>query len=147
MIDEAQHQDGYPWTWEPAALTGILLSIIGILALQIGRSSALLITGAGAWWPDTQFVVTSSWAILTGDTTAGLPTHTAADTPMWLVWTMTAVAAAIMCGGCGWAVWHLRGGTVKGMATTHQANHLLGLRRLRKTRSLIRPDLYPGRRR
>ncbi len=26
-MNDSQHQDGYPWTWEPAALTGILLLI------------------------------------------------------------------------------------------------------------------------
>ncbi len=61
MINDAQHNDGYPWTWEPAALTGTLLLIIGILAVQIGRTTALFITGSGLWWPTSQHLVTSSW--------------------------------------------------------------------------------------
>lgn len=142
-MNDTQHQDGYPWTWEPAALTAILLLVIGILAIQIGRTTALLITGAGLLWPSSQHLVTSSWAILGGDTTAGLPTHTAVGASMWLVWTMAALSAGLMCGATGFAVWRLRGGTAKGMATTNQAHHLLGLRRLRQTRRIIRPDLYP----
>ena len=147
MIHDAQHNDGYPWTWEPAALTGILLIIIGILAVQIGRTTALIITGSGLWWPTSQYLVTSSWAILAGDTNAGLPTHVALTAPMWLVWTTAALAAAVMGGGSGWLLWRLRGGAVNGMATTDQAQHFLGLRRLRLTRGIIRPDLYPKARR
>ncbi|RMB57849.1 hypothetical protein EAX62_15460 [Tessaracoccus antarcticus] len=142
-MKDAQHEDGYPWTWEPAALTGILLLIIGILAVQIGRTAALLFTGSGLWWPTSEHLVTSCWAILRGNTTAGLPTHTAVGSPMWLVWTMTAAAAAAMCGTSGWALMRLRGRAIKGMATADQAQHLLGLRRLRLTRGIIRPDLYP----
>ena len=143
MINDAQHNDGYPWTWEPAALTGTLLLIIGILAVQIGRTTALIITGSGLWWPTSQQLVTSSWAILGGDTTAGLPSQVAASTPMWLAWTIAALAATVMSGGSGLVLWRLRDDRVKGMATTEQAQHLLGLRRLRLTRGIIRPDLYP----
>ncbi len=146
-MNDAQHKDGFPWTWEPAAFTGILLLIIGILAVQIGRTTALLITGEGLWWPTSEHLVTSSWAILNGETTAGLPAHVTASTSMWLVWSLAALAAAIMCGGTCWGVWRLRGGAVKGMATTDQAHHLLGLQRLRLNRGIIRPDLYPKARR
>ena len=146
-MNDTQHQDGYPWTWEPAALTGILLLTLGILAVQIGRTTALLITGAGLLWPTNQHLVTSIAGIIGGDTTAGIPSYVEAPAPMWLVWMMAALSATVIYGATGWAVWRLRGGTVKGMATTDQAHHLLGLRRLRQTRSIIRPDLYPKARR
>ncbi|RMB57241.1 hypothetical protein [Tessaracoccus antarcticus] len=146
-MNDTQHQDGYPWTWEPAALTAILLLIIAVLAMQIGRTTALLISGAGLLWPTSRHVVTSIGGIIGGDTTAGLPSYVETLAPMWLVWTMAALAAAVMCGATGWAVWRLRGRAVKGMASTDQARHLLGLRRLRRTRRIIRPDLYPKARR
>ena len=146
-MNDTQHNDSYPWTWEPAAITIILLLVIGVVAVQVGRSTALLLSGAGLWWPETQMVVVSTWAILGGDTTAGLPDHIPASTPVWLVGAMTVLTAVLMCVGCVWCAWRLRSGAVKGMATIHQAHHLLGLRRLRQTRSIIRPDLYPRRRR
>lgn len=145
-MKDTQHNDGYPWTWEPAAITVLLVLIIGVLTVQVGRSTALLLSGAGLWWPETQMVVVSTWAILGGDTTAGLTENIPASTPMWLVWVMTALTAMLICGSCIWCVRRLRSGAVNGMATTHQAHHLLGLRRLRQTRSIIRPDLYPRRR-
>lgn len=35
-------------------------------------------------------------------------------------------------------------GRVRGMATKTEAEELLGLRRLRKNRAVVRPDLYPS---
>ena len=111
------------------------------MAIQAGRSLTLAAAGAGWHWPPSAALVTSSWGILTGDLHAGLTTHGTAA--VWMAW---AIAGALFIAGLTAAiVLALRvmaGRRFKGMATTGQAEQLLGLGRLRATRAVIRPDLY-----
>lgn len=143
-MDDQQHKDGYPWTWEPAAAVALGLATIAVLSLQLGRTAALLVTGSGTWWPAPEQLITSTWGITQGHLDAGLPNviHDA-TAPPWLAWTLAAVFALALSTAGGWLLWRLRGhGAMKGMATTDQANQLLGVARLRKNRRIIRPDLY-----
>lgn len=140
-MTEAQHEDGYAWTWEPAVGILAAVSLFALLAVQAGRSLTLAAVGAGWHWPPSAALVTSSWGILTGDLHAGLTTHGTAA--VWMAW---AIAGALFIAGLTAAiVLALRvmaGRRFKGMATTGQAEQLLGLGRLRANRAVIRPDLY-----
>lgn len=143
----SQHEDRYVWTWEPAAgsVTGLIL--LATFSLQVGRSLALRLTGAGWRWPHNTDLFTSSWSILRGNTLAGLEGAPAAD-PGYLMWIMTAVIFSAAIGAAGWvSVRHLAGARHRGMATAGEANRLLGTARLRSHRAVIRPDLYAKQRR
>ncbi len=140
-MTDSQHDDGYAWTWEPAVGALTAIALLGVVAVQAGRSLTLAAAGAGWHWPPSAALVTSSWGILTGNLHAGLTTH--GDAAVWVAW---AIAAALFIAGLTAAiVLALRvtaGRRFKGMATTGQAEQLLGLGRLRANRAVIRPDLY-----
>ena len=140
-MTDSQHDDGYAWTWEPAVGALTTIALIGMVAVQAGRSLTLAAAGAGWHWPPSTALVTSSWGILTGNLHAGLTPHGTAN--VWVAW---AIAAALFAAGLTAAtVLALRvtaGRRFKGMATTGQAEQLLGLGRLRANRAVIRPDLH-----
>lgn len=156
----------YPWTWEiPAAATCLVLTGL-VSGIQVARTLANLAYGAGLTWPAAQQVAdgaaaspiptpspvgaafwTSLPAIVTGDAAAGLsqpvPTGLA---PSWLVWVSLALTELLILGATTWVCvqWHLRWGPgrMRGMASRAEAEQLLGLRRIRRVASLVRPDLY-----
>lgn len=141
-MTEAQHEDGYAWTWEPAVGILVAVSLFALLAVQAGRSLTLAAVGAGWHWPPSAALVTSSWGILTGDLHAGLAT--AGDRGVvevaWAVAGSLFIAALVAA-----TILALRvtaGRRFKGMASSGQAEQLLGLGRLRAHRAVIRPDLY-----
>ena len=139
-----QHQDDHPWTWEPAAAFIAIITAVAILSIQLGRSIALLLTGAGWWWPDNSVLVTSTWPILTGDTLAGLHTTTDISShPQWLVWSCAATVFIGLTLIAGWGMFRWSTASRhKGMASATEAHQLLGPSRLRAHRRIIRPDLY-----
>ena len=140
-MTDSQHDDGYAWTWEPAVGAFTAVALLGVVAVQAGRSLTLAAAGAGWHWPPSAALFSSSWGILTGDLHAGLTAHGAAD--VWVAWV---IAGALFSAGLTAAiVLALRvtaGRRFKGMATAGQAEQLLGLGRLRVNRAVIRPDLH-----
>lgn len=138
-----QHQDGYAWTWEPAAATLLATATAALLAVQTGRTLALALAGEGWHWPDPTHLVTSTGGVLTGNLTAGLdPSTTPGGSPL-LAWTLSALlftATAVLSARVlmRWGV----GRRYRGMASAAQASQLLGVHRLRANRAVVRPDLY-----
>lgn len=142
-VTTSQHDDSYPWTWEPAAAALAALGVAGILSLQIGRALALAIAGHGWLWPASSFLITSSWGIITGNLTAGLPPLQGTCAPPWFAWTAAAMIFVATTAGLFVVAVRWRASIVhKGMADTTQAERLLGLSRLKTHRAVIRPDLY-----
>lgn len=157
QLQRARRHDPYPWAWEIPLLVCVLLVLALAVGVQLGRSLANLLAGAGWTWPVDQ---ATFWrtipAVAGGDASAGLPTQTAgaagaADTAdglasPGLVWTGIGVVELLLLIGAGWvAIWALRRwgpGRLKGMATRVEAEQMLGLTRLRKVSSIVRPDLY-----
>lgn len=142
-----QHEDAYAWTWEPALAAVTTVALFAVVALQAGRSLTLVAVGAGWHWPPSAALVTSSWGILTGDLHAGLAT--AGDGGLvevaWVIAGALFITALVAAITLALRVMALR--RIKGMASTGQAEQLLGLRRLRTHRAVIRPDLYRTRHR
>lgn len=157
QLQRARRHDPYPWTWEIPLLVCVLLVLALAVGVQVGRSLANLLAGAGWTWPVDQ---ATFWrtipAVAGGDAAAGLPTQTAgtaraADTAEGLaspglVSTGIGVVELLLLIGAGWvAIWALRRwgpGRLKGMATRVEAEQMLGLTRLRKVSAIVRPDLY-----
>ena len=143
-------QDQYPWTWEipVAVVCGVI--VVAVAACQLGRSVANWFAGAGWQWPAPAKLVASIPALLAGDAAAGLSgVHNAASAAaLWgwlLVFGLITITASTLA--CVWA-WRRWGpGKMRGMATITEAHELLGEDRLWKVRQVVRPDLYPVRRR
>lgn len=145
-MEDRQHRDGYPWTWEPAAATLAALAMGAVVAIQAGRATALWLTGQGWWWPSPDHLAASTWTILTkADTTAGLTTPGPAPAPTGLLWTTTGLAAALLAAAIVWAaIWIRAAAAGWGMASRAEAEQLLGASRLHRNRNIIRPDLHPN---
>lgn len=135
----------YPLTWEiPAAAVAALLLVL-VLAVQIGRSTANLIVGAGWRFVDRTDLFITVPALLRGDAGAGLEGLVNAASPHLLRWCM-AGTCAVFLGLAGLltnvALDRWGPGRLQGMATTAEAEALLGRSRLRRHAHVIRPDLY-----
>jgi hypothetical protein len=150
MLQADRRRNPYPYTWEIpiGILTGwLLLAGIGI---QLGRSLANATAGAGWAWPSGRALYTSLPAVLAGDPTAGLAlaggAASLANLQAWLIVTQLVILAgyttALVWAGRRWGP-----GRMKGMASPAEAEEVLGLTRLRRNATLIRPDLHPTTRR
>jgi hypothetical protein len=150
-----RRRDPYPWTWEvPALAIGTILLVI-VSGIQLGRSIANLVAGGGWTWPDTStgsvpsLIGTAFWtslpAIIRGDADAGLFDLGAGQAGPALLGVSVVLTEAVLLTGTIWAGIHLykRGpGRIRGMATPAESEKLLGITRLRKAASIIRPDLH-----
>ena len=140
-------EDHYPWTWEipMAVMCGVL--VVGVGVCQLSRSVANWFAGAGWLWPAPDKLVTSTPALLAGDTAAGLSgvQHAASAAALWGWLSLGGLLTVTACTlACVWA-WRRWGpGRMRGMATVTEAHELLGKDRLWKVRHVVRPDLYPA---
>ncbi|MCW2737790.1 hypothetical protein [Nocardioides sp.] len=157
----------YPWTWEiPAAVTVVVLLCV-VLGIQVGRTLANLVAGAGMTWPaantyaDTSAGIggvevsspigaqfwTSLPGVLSGDAAAGLPTPAPdALAPPWLVWAAVSGIEVLFLSLTTWVgvmcATRWGPGRMRGMASAAEAEQLLGLTKLGKVSALVRPDVY-----
>ena len=138
------------------ALAGGFALVIG---LQLGRSVANLVAGAGWTWPDPdagQFdspIGTAFWTslpgVVTGDSSAGLPQQEASNGRLagpGLTWGCLIATELLVVVALGWlAIFILQRwgpGRMRGMATSAEAERMLGVTRLRKVAGIVRPDLH-----
>lgn len=128
-----------------------------VIGIQLGRSVANLLAGAGWTWPDPDAGTFPSpigdafWSsmpgVLGGGADAGLPMPPPDDLAgRGLVWTSLAVTEIVLLTLTIWvgvyAYQRWGPGRMRGMATAAEAEQLLGATRLRKVAGLVRPDLY-----
>lgn len=156
-MQRERRRDPYPWSWEvPLAVTVATLFVL-VIGIQLGRSVANLVAGAGWTWPDANAgafpspIGTAFWTslpgVLGGNAGAGLPIPAPDDLagrgPVWggvALTELTLLTATIWVGV--WAYQRWGPGRMRGMATAAEAEKLLGVTRLRKVAAIVRPDLY-----
>lgn len=144
-----RRRDTVPWTWEP--FVGVILAyvLVVLAAAQLARSAAYLLSGNGWQWPAPDTQLTSAIAILAGHATVGLPRrHVPNIGHPLLVGSLIAIElAALLALTAGLRAAFRRWGSARmfGMATHADAEHLLGVTRLRRQAPVIRPDLYSRR--
>ena len=141
--------DPLPLTWElPAAVTLAWVAVAAML-LPAGRGAATWLTGAGWVWPTTGAGLTASLAgLLAGHPSDGLSastvTHLPASSVAYLVVVLAEVAwliVSLFALRIWWLTWGP--GMREGLADRAEVEKVLGLSRMRRNRSVIRPDLYP----
>ncbi|MEJ7831461.1 MAG: hypothetical protein WKF79_00965 [Nocardioides sp.] len=125
------------------------------VGVQVGRSLANLVAGAGWTWPVDQATFWRSLPqVAAGNADAGLPTNPSGDAAAvptnvagrGLLWTGIGLVEVLLLAVAGWvAIRCLQRwgpGRLRGMATSAEAEQMLGLTRLRKVSSVVRPDLH-----
>ena len=149
MLQQGRRSDPYPHTWEiPVGIAaGTVVALI--LGVQLGRGVANWTSGHGWTWPAGRNLFSSLVGILHGDAGAGLSPSGGWASPaaltVWLIVVELLILAALAA-GIGWGMRRWGPQRMKGMASATDAEQTLGLTRLRKVRTIIRPDLYaPGR--
>lgn len=162
-MQRERRRDPYPWTWEIPLAIGIGVLLVLTVGVQLGRTLANLVAGAGWTWPAPVGASTAGtgpfpsplskafWSslpgVFAGDAGAGLsPVPPATELgSQETLWVCLVVTELLLLGGGGWV--GARGyrrwgpGRLKGMATTAEAETLLGITRLRKVARHVRPDL------
>jgi hypothetical protein len=143
---QARRRDPYPWTWElPAGIT-MAFVVLAALAAHLGRAVANRVAGASWLFPARADLFTCLPALVTGHADAGLPRGSGplASSTAVLAWVavtelllLVAVLAGLKLGLDRWGP-----GRMRGMASRHESEQLLGRSRLRRNATVIRPDLY-----
>ena len=143
-----ERRDPLPLTWElPAAATLAWVTVAATL-LPAGRGAATWLTGAGWVWSENGAGLTASLVgLLTGHPSYGLPAPTASALPtasvVYLLVTLVELAWLIVSLLVLRAWWYAWGpGMREGLADRAEVEKVLGLSRMRRNRSVIRPDLY-----
>jgi len=140
-----RRREPYPWTWEPTVAVATVL----VTATQVGRAAANLGAGRPLCFPTFGGWLTSTPGVLTGDAAAGLPSSHAPTASTALLIGCVTVTAALLLGLTLALALTLRRRwgpeRLQGMARPEEVRDTLGLRRLRRARSILRPDLYPHR--
>jgi hypothetical protein len=150
MSQRSRRQDPYPWTWEiplVIVIAGLVLISFGV---HLGRAVANVLTGSDWRFPSRGSLFSSLPAVLRGDARAGLvDLHGPGASPSSLLTCVAATELILLTTSVVLIKWGLDRwgpGRTKGLATQGEAEKLLGVTRLRRSRRIIRPDLYGKRR-
>jgi hypothetical protein len=149
MSQRSRRQDPYPWTWEiPLAVILPLLVLISF-GVHLGRAIANVLAGCDWRFPSRVDLFGSLPAVLRGDARAGLvDLHGPGASPPSLLMCVAAtelilVATTVFLIKYGFNRWGPE--RMRGVATRGEAEKLLGVTRLRRSRKIVRPDLYEKR--
>jgi hypothetical protein len=146
MSQQSRRHDPYPWTWEiPLAIVLVILIVL-VCWVHVGRGIANVWAGAGWAFPNRVELFRSLPAVLRGDAAAGLdglngPLSSPSAVWRWAVMTeLMLLAISVLLLKLFLDRWGP--GRPRGMASRGEAERLLGVTRLWKVRSVVRPDLY-----
>ena len=149
MSQRSRRQDPYPWTWEMPLAVILAVVVLISFAVHLGRAVANVLAGSDWRFPSRVDLFTSLPAVLRGDAGAGLDLHGQLASPSSLVACVGAtelilLTTTVLLIKLGW---DRRGpGRLKGVASPGEAEKFLGVTRLRRSRRIVRPDLYAKRR-
>jgi hypothetical protein len=150
MSQQSRRHDPYPWTWEiPVGIVLVILLVL-VCGVHLGRGIANVLTGAGWAFPGRVDLFRSLPDVLRGDAGAGLDDLDRYMPSPATLWTWTVVTEVMLLAVCVFVLKMVLDrwgpGRMRGMASRGEAERLLGVTRLRKVRSVVRPDLYGKRR-
>jgi hypothetical protein len=150
MSQRSRRQDPYPWTWEMTLAVILAVLVLISFGVHLGRAVANLLAGCGWRFPSRLDLFSSLPAVLRGDAAAGLvDLHGSGASPSSLLMCVAATELILLAT----TVFLIKlvldrwgPGRMRGVATSSEAERLLGVTRLRRSRKIIRPDLYGKRR-
>ena len=127
-----------------------MILLVLACGVHLGRGVANVLAGAGWAFPGRVDLFRSLPGVLGGDAGAGLDDLDGARSSPAMLWTWTVVTEVMLLAVCVFVLklvldrWGP--GQMRGMASRGEAERLLGVTRLRKVRSVVRPDLHRKRR-
>ncbi|GIG23319.1 hypothetical protein Cch01nite_40430 [Cellulomonas chitinilytica] len=145
-MQRTRRTDPYPYTWEIPV--GVFAGVASVLffGLLAGRAIANLFAGNGwVFVADREHVFAGLGGLLHGHSAAGLSgiQHPATPTLLWIcgaVVELALIVGLVVVTKRALARWGPS--RVQGMATTTEAERVLGRTRLRRAAPVVRPDLY-----
>ena len=145
-MQHARRTNPYPWTWEiPTAIIAAILLVMA-LSIHLARAIANLVAGDGWQLTPRSELLSSLPRLVSGDTRAGLPETSIAYASSGQLWFWIAatevVAMVVVAMVLRWGLTQWGPGRIQGMASLAEADQLLGVGRLRRNATMIRPDLY-----
>jgi hypothetical protein len=146
MSQQSRRHDPYPWTWEIPLSIALVILMVLVCGVHLGRGIANVWAGAGWAFPRRVELFRSLPAVVGGDVAAGLDGFNGSLASPSALW-MWVAATELMLLAVGALLLKLvldrwGPGRLRGMASRGEAERLLGISRLRKVRSVVRPDLY-----
>ena len=157
-MQRERRRDPYPWTWEIPVAVALAALFVIVIGIQLGRSVANLLAGAGWTWPARRqrrrVPLTDRHRVLDQPARRARrprrrrPAHTGTGRPGW---PRPGVGQPRDHRGRAADRHHLGRrlglpavgpGRMRGMATAAEAEKILGVTRLRKVAGIVRPDLY-----
>ena len=150
MSQQSRRHDPYPWTWEIPVGIALVILLVLVCGVHLGRGIANVLTGAGWAFPGRVDLFKSLPDVLRGDAGAGLDGLDGYMPSPATLWTWTVVTEVMLLAVCVFVLKMVLDrwgpGRMRGTASRGEAERLLGATRLRKVRSVVRPDLYGKRR-
>jgi hypothetical protein len=146
MSQRSRRQDPYPWTWEMPLAVILAVVVLISFGVHLGRAVANVLAGSDWRFPSRVHLFTSLPAVLRGDAGAGLvDLHGPGASPSSVLVCVAATELILLTT----TVFLIKlvldrwgPGRMKGVATSSEAEKLLGVARLRRSRKIVRPDLY-----
>ena len=146
MNQRSRRQDPYPWTWEMPLAVILAVVVLISFGVHLGRAVANVLAGCGWRFPSRVDLFSSLPAVLRGDARAGLvDLHGPVASPSSLlmcIGTTELILLATTVLLIKWGLDRWGPGRTRGVATSSEAERLLGVARLRRSRKIVRPDLY-----
>ena len=150
MSQRSRRQDPYPWTWEMPLAAILAVLVLISFGVHLGRAVANVLAGCDWMFPSRVDLFSSLPAVLRGDAGAGLvDLHEPAASPLSLLMCIGATELILLAATVVLIKWGLDRwgpGRMRGVASSSEAESLLGVARLRRSRKIVRPDLYGKRR-
>jgi hypothetical protein len=146
MSQRSRRQDPYPWTWEIPLAVILPVFVLISFGVHLGRAIANVLADCDWRFPSRVDLFSSLPAVLGGDAGAGLvDLHGPGASPSSLLTCVAAtelilLATTVLLIKLGLDRWGPR--RMRGVATPGEAGKLLGVTRLRRSRKIVRPDLY-----
>ena len=150
MSQRSRRQDPYPLMWEMPLAVILAVVVLISFGVHLGRAVANVLAGCNWRFPSRVNLFSSLPAVLRGDAGAGLvDLHGPGASPSSLLMCVAAAELVLLIttvflikfGLDRWGP-----GRMRGVATSSEAERLLGVARLRRSRKIVRPDLYRRRR-
>jgi hypothetical protein len=150
MSQQSRRHDPYPWTWEIPVGIALVILLVLVCGVHLGRGIANVLAGTGWAFPRRVDLFRSLPEVLGSDAGSDLDDLDGSRPSPAGLWAWTIVTEVVLLAFCVFALkmvldrWGPR--RMRGVASRGEAERLLGVTRLLKVRSVVRPDLYGKRR-